>query len=61
LQGDLYFDNIKAEHSGQNWVRDTFCNDINQAFTKAFFQVPKHWIADVIEEGANFESIYKDF
>jgi hypothetical protein len=61
LRGDLYFDNIKAIHSGQNWVRDTFCNDINQAFTKAFFQVPKHWVADVISEGADFESIYKDF
>ena len=61
LQGDMYFDNIKAIHSGQNWLRDTFCNDINQAFTKAFFQVPKHWVADVIEDGANFESIYKDF
>jgi len=61
LQGDLYFDNIKAEHSGQNWVRDTFCNDINQGFTKAFYQVPKHWVADVIPIGADFESVYKDF
>ena len=61
LQGDLYFDNIKAVHSGQNWVRDTYCNDINQAFTKAFYQVPKHWVADIISDGASFESIYKDF
>jgi len=61
LQGDLYFDNIKAEHSGQNWVRDTFCNDINQGFTRAFYQVPKHWVADIIPAGADFESIYKDF
>ena len=61
LQGDFYFDNIKAEHSGQNWVRDTFCNDINQGFTRAFYQVPKHWVADIISEGADFQSIYKDF
>ncbi|MDD5068794.1 MAG: hypothetical protein PHN89_04320 [Candidatus Pacebacteria bacterium] len=61
LQGDLYFDNVKVEHSGQNWCRDTFCNDINQAFTKAFFQVPKHWVADIAPDGSNFESIYKDF
>lgn len=61
LQGDLFFDNIKAEHSGQNWVRDPYCNDIEQSFTRAFFQVPKHWVADIIPTGADFNSIYKDF
>jgi hypothetical protein len=61
LRGTLYCDNIKAEHSGQNWVRDTFCNDINQGFTNAFFQIPKHWAAVILPEGADYESIYKDF
>jgi len=61
LRGDLYFDNIKAEHSGQNWARDPFCKDVNQGFTRAFYQVPKHWAGVTLPEGAWFESNYKDF
>ena len=61
LQGDLYFDNIKAEHSGQNWVRDPFCKDVNQGFTRAFYQIPKHWAGITLPSGAYFESVYKDF
>lgn len=61
LQGDLFVDNIKAEHSAQNWVRDTYCKDINQGFTRAFYQVPKHWTGVIAPEGSWFESIYKDF
>lgn len=58
LRGTLLFDNIKVVHSGQNWARDPFCNNINEAFTKAFFQIPKHWVAIVLPNGATFESIY---
>jgi hypothetical protein len=61
VRGTLYIDNVKAEHSGQNWVRDTFCKDIQQGFTKAFYQIPKHWAAITLPSGADFESIYKDF
>jgi len=61
LRGDLYFDNIKVEHSGQNWARDPFCQDVNQGFTRAFYQIPKHWAAVTLPEGAWFESVYKDF
>ena len=60
LQGDFYFDNVKAEHDGQNWARDPFCTDINQGFTRAFYQIPKHWVGDIIPEGVTFESVYKD-
>lgn len=56
--GDLYVDNISIEHSGQNWARDPYCNDINQSFTKAFYQIPKHWAAVDVPEGAFFESVY---
>ena len=59
--GDLYIDNLSIEHSGQNWCRDPFCNDINQSFTKAFYQIPKHWAAVDVPEGAYFESVYIDF
>lgn len=58
--GELYFDNFKLYHSGKNWARDTACNDIHQDFTRAYYQVSKHWIAEYIENGANFESVYLD-
>jgi len=61
LRGNLYIDNVRAEHSGQNWARDPYCRDINQNFTKAFYQVPKHWIAETLPAGADFESTYLDF
>lgn len=61
LQGDLYFDIIKIEHSGQNWCRDSFCDDIDQNFTRAFYQIPKHWAPVILPFGANFGSLYKDF
>jgi len=61
LRGDLYFDNIKAEHGGQNWVRDPFSKDVDQSFTRNYYQIPKHWAAEILPEGADFESIYKDF
>lgn len=60
LTGDLFLDNIKAEHSGQNWVRDTFCKDINEGFTKAFYQIPKHWAGVIVPSGAWYESVYID-
>lgn len=56
--GYLYFDNVKLFHSSKNWVRDTQCNDIHQDFTKAFYQISKHWIAENLGDGANFESVY---
>lgn len=58
VQGDVYFDNVKAVHSGQNWCRDTFCKDINQGFTRAFYQVPKHWAGVNVPDGSYFESVY---
>jgi len=61
LRGDLYFDNIKAEHGDQNWTRDPFCKDVNQGFTKNYYQIPKHWAAPIFPAGCVFESVYKDF
>ena len=60
VRGEFYFDNFKLYHSGKNWARDTACNDIHQDFTRAFYQVSKHWIAEYIENGSNFESVYID-
>jgi len=58
VQGDLWFDNVKAYHTGQNWARDRQCNDINAVFTRAFYQIPKHWAALVLPAGAWYESVY---
>jgi hypothetical protein len=58
VQGTLLCDNIKAIHNSQNWVRDPSCQDIHQDFTRAFYQVPKHWSAITIPDGAFFESVY---
>lgn len=57
-RGTLHFDNVALRHSGQNWARDPFCNDINQGFTKAFYQIPKHWVDVDNSDGVFFESMY---
>lgn len=61
LRGTLYFDNIEVYHSAQNWARDPYCKDIEQSFTRAFYQVPKHWVAVILPDGAEFDSVYEDF
>lgn len=58
VRGTLLIDNLKAIHSTTNWVRDPFCNDIHADFTRAFYQVPKHWTALIIPDGSFFESVY---
>jgi hypothetical protein len=56
--GTLKFDNIVIEHSGQNWARDKRCNHIDQEFTRQYFNVPKHWVAEY--EGVN-TTWYSDY
>jgi len=58
VRGTLLVDNIKSYHNLQNWARDPACNDIHQDFTRAFYQVPAHWSALVLPDGAFFESVY---
>lgn len=61
MVGDLYIDNVKATHSGQNWVRDTYCEDLYQTFSKAFYQIPDHWAPVILPSGAEYDSVYEDF
>ena len=61
VAGDFYFDNVRAIHSGQNWTRDPFCKDINQGFTRNYYQIPKHWSAVSAPDGVIFETVYKEF
>ena len=58
LRGTLLVDNMKIEHSGQNWCRDPYCKDLNQGFTRAFYQIPKHWVSVEMPDGSEFGSIY---
>jgi len=58
VTGTLLFDNIKAEHSGSNWARDTYCKNIDQSFSRYFYQVPKHWAVVTMPTGADYDSIY---
>ena len=60
VQGDLYFDDLKSTHDGQNWVRDPNCNDINETLTKIWYQIPKAWAALELPVGASYNSIYKE-
>jgi len=61
VRGNVYFDNVVSHHAAQNWVRDPYCKDIYQSFTRAFYQIPKHWAPVTLPEGAEFDTIYKDF
>jgi hypothetical protein len=58
VQGTLYFDNVDLIHSGINWARDKFCDNIRQAFTGSFFEVPRHWVGVDVPLGAFFDSFY---
>lgn len=60
VRGDLFFDNLIAEHSGANWVRDPSCNKIEAEFSKSFFQVLRNWIPIDVPTGASFFSDYID-
>lgn len=59
VHGDLYIDNLEFNHSAFNWARDKYCNDINQGFTKAFYQVAKNWVAVDLPDGAQFDSFFE--
>ena len=61
VTGTFYFDNIKALHSGQNWARDPFCKQVAVTFTHAYQQIPKHWAAVILPDGAEYDSVYEDF
>jgi len=60
VQGSLLFDNLISEHSANNWARDTFCNKVEQSFTRGFYQIPKHWAVIILPSGAGFQSIYPE-
>jgi hypothetical protein len=60
VTGTLLFDNVNAYHNAQNWARDPWCNDINQQFTKVWFQIPKHWSPVDFPESSFYDSVYPE-
>jgi hypothetical protein len=60
VRGDLFFDNLAAEHSGFNWARDTHCKEIDEEFMRGFFQVLRPWIPVEVPTGAKFFSDYSE-
>jgi len=58
VAGFLDFDNVRAEHSGGNWARDSYCEDIAQTFTGAFKNVKPYWEPIILPTGAGFDSVY---
>jgi len=60
VTGTLIFDNVKAIHSAQNWLRDWTCEDISQTFTRAFYQVPQAWAAITLPDGSWYGSVYPE-
>lgn len=60
VRGSLWFDNVEANHSAQNWVRDWDCDDINKVFGAVYYQVPENWAPITIPDGAEYESIFEE-
>jgi len=58
VRGTLHFDNPEANHSLQNWLRDPYCKDISQSFTRAFYQVAASWQVITLPAGTSYNSVY---
>jgi len=58
VTGELLFDNVLASHSGSNWARDRLCESIEESFSRAYYQVPKHWAPVTQPAGSSYQSIY---
>lgn len=56
--GELRFDNVQSTHNSVNWARGSKCTQIDMAFTRAFYQVPRYWVPVIISDDAYFDSIY---
>lgn len=60
VRGTVLIDNVQAAHGGQNWVRDTYCKNIQQTFTKAYYQIPNNWAAVELPTGSEYATIYPE-
>lgn len=58
VTGEIWFDNIIAEHVGTNFARDPYCNDIARQFFDEWFNVAMNWEPTNLPAGALYETIY---
>lgn len=58
VQGSVLVDNLRCEHSGQNWLRDPRCDDVSKIFNKQFKIVKPYWEEVEKPSGALWLSVY---
>jgi hypothetical protein len=61
VKGSLYFDNILAEHTGQNWARDWQCDKIEMQFSRVWQQIAQSWLLEIDSPNAYHASGYIDY
>jgi len=61
LRGTLYFDNVEAEHSAQNWARDPRCDEIEKVHPRTWFLIPKNWVGVTVPDNSFYQSTFVDF
>jgi hypothetical protein len=61
VKGNLFFDNILAEHTGQNWARDWQCDNIEAQFSRVWQQIAKNWLLEIDSPNAFHASGYIDY
>ena len=60
VRGDLWFDNPKMYHSGQNWAADPYCDFIDEFFLMPFASALPNWEGINVPTGTSYSSIYVD-
>lgn len=60
VTGTIYFDNVVAYHSGQNWAIDSGCKSLTALRSRNFYQIPAEWFIIDLTSGVAFDSVYKD-
>jgi hypothetical protein len=60
VKGDIWFDNVVAYHSAQNWAIDPVCKTLTQLHTRNFYQIPAEWFIIDLTNGVAFDSVYQD-
>lgn len=58
VRGDIYWDNLLANHTGTNYARDARSTDVNNELTRSNYQIEKSWEESILPNGAAFDSVY---
>jgi hypothetical protein len=56
--GTLLFDNLRAIHGGQNWVRDPRCDNVTRIFQKQFSDVLPYWKQEILPSDVEFATVF---